>query len=400
MQYELKTLEDLVQNKINPIKYKSQINEEMLELLLNIVQSEQQRIKVSLVDTVTQLKEERHVNHYIQQHQKGVILLLDTLLILIEQTEETPKDAKIIQGTSIVAVQKTIFLIFEDILHFIENRYLSYCDLSLKIPEKYKQIQIREFKIAVDYIHCKIGGITHELLNMALHPINYLIKKPHGGVSYKEMIYRRELLKGVLCVIDNFEVDKIEHELFKTLTYLNFNSVFFVKYVIKKIKIDLKNYDTILEKTDRLARQLKMYNHIQIRTGYSLHPERNSILEYLTEWVVDELYYWERKHQLVGLNIEQQNELIGKSIKMSTNLTVPQIACFVRLLVEAGAIKGMIKEDIFKFYSTNYSSKFQGNISQGSFHSKYFAIDESVKEDVKELIINMLNKLSKLKPKS
>lgn len=50
----------------------------------------------------------------------------------------------------------------------------------------------------------------------------------------------------------------------------------------------------------------------------------------------------------------------------------------------------MIKEDIFRFYSTNYKSKFQENISHGSFHSKYFAVDESEKKDIKELIISML----------
>ncbi|NJK94243.1 MAG: hypothetical protein HC830_00030 [Bacteroidetes bacterium] len=221
-----------------------------------------------------------------------------------------------------------------------------------------------------------------------------MIENPQQKISYERIVYLAELLKELSKIIVSSEEKELK--ILKSLVSLNFNSFSFFQYCVKRFRNELDKLDSFVEKTDFLAFHLKFLNQIPVRPGYSLFSGRKSISEYISNWILEEICYLERK-MTNDFNPKHEQELQDQNKKILTSLTVSQMACFVRIFVEVGAIKGMVKEDVIRFYATHYSSKYQENISHGSFRSKYFVIEDSVKRDVKDLILRMLDELKKLK---
>jgi hypothetical protein len=79
--------------------------------------------------------------------------------------------------------------------------------------------------------------------------------------------------------------------------------------------------------------------------------------------------------------------------KIALNLSVAQIACIIRLLCLCRVIGDPSLTDIFKFVSTHFSSKKQGQISEESLSNQYYAVSQSTARKVLEIIQQLLDKL-------
>jgi hypothetical protein len=84
-----------------------------------------------------------------------------------------------------------------------------------------------------------------------------------------------------------------------------------------------------------------------------------------------------------------------KSFKIQTNSSVPQIAYFIRLLVDTGLIKNKNTMELVRFFSSHISSKQVKNIAKESFRRQFYEAEDSAKATVKDAIIKMLNQIRK-----
>lgn len=396
MQYELKTLEELVDYRLNPQKSEFSITSEILEEVLSCVQTEIARIKRVIPKLITNQVDIKSIKRLVQIHQIGLIEILDTLTGIIENTYKGYKIKHTQFQRELLGVQKAVYIIIEDMLSYIGCRYYRYCNPNIKVTEKYRSIFYREIKKVIVEIEESKLNLDPVLLEIGLSPFKGQIADKKLRLTYSRVLFLKELLRVVKNVTRIDDKDEHENEFIRAMIFVNFNSINFVKLCVKKMKVGLCNRNCIVDKIEFLSLCLKRINQTPIRNGLALVKNSPSIKDLLAYWVLEEICYWEKKLQLQPLFQKDQNYILDTNIKIATDLSVPQLACFIRLLVEIGAITNKRKEDVLEFYPEFYQSKRVENIEYGSFRSKYYGIQESTKEHVKDLLIKMLNELRKL----
>ena len=79
-----------------------------------------------------------------------------------------------------------------------------------------------------------------------------------------------------------------------------------------------------------------------------------------------------------------------EKIKFLTGLSVAQLCYFFALLIETGIIDHKNHADIFRFISENFKTANTDTISRDSIKSKYYNIETSTKNAIREKIIALL----------
>jgi len=70
---------------------------------------------------------------------------------------------------------------------------------------------------------------------------------------------------------------------------------------------------------------------------------------------------------------------------------VSQLAYFLRILVETEVIKNPNDKELLKFYAKHTRTKKTETISSESLRVKFYNIEDSTKEEVKTIVIKLLN---------
>ena len=391
MQYILKTLDDLIVNQMNPSLSRIFSNEYTLKHWLHIAQIEANQIKEFLYDEMHRIPEPDEAAYFISKHHSRLIYLSDKLLVYIEQN--TSRQGEIPEN--LVSVQKAIFLVVNDLLHFIWKHYAKYCDKDQKIPENYRIFLCREFAEKSTKIFEYANRNTAELLNIALWPLKKVIAKPRIKLTFRAAFYLTDLLQGVMEYSSNKDENTEIFSLLKCLVYYNYNSIHFKNYFITYLRQELAKIDSLIGQMERLSWFIKTLNQTPVKPNIAFNLKQTGIKEFLIEWLLEELSYRETKANLARLPIPGEAGL-DQNYKVETSLSVPQVACLIRLLVETGIIKNKNKTELIKFYAQYTQTKRQENITFHSFKSKFYNIEESSKQTVKELIIRFLNEIRDL----
>ncbi|MDN3548909.1 hypothetical protein [Mucilaginibacter aquaedulcis] len=79
--------------------------------------------------------------------------------------------------------------------------------------------------------------------------------------------------------------------------------------------------------------------------------------------------------------------------KITLNLSVAQIACFIRIFHGCKVISDNALADTFRLISANFSSKMQEDISEKSLSKEYYSISQSTARRVMDIIQNLLDNL-------
>ena len=158
---------------------------------------------------------------------------------------------------------------------------------------------------------------------------------------------------------------------------------------------ELAKIDSPARQMERLSWFIKTLNQTPVKPNIAFNSKQTGIKEFLIEWLLEELSYRETKANLARLPIPGEAGF-DQNYKVETSLSVPQVACLIRLLVETGVIKNKNKTELIKFYAQYTQTKRQENITFHSFKSKFYNIEDSSKQAIKELIIRLLNELRDL----
>lgn len=388
-------MEELVEINLNP-QITSSFDFNQLEEVLFFAQTEQTRIKRIISLNINHQSDDKEIRHYVKMHQVGLIEILNALMKTIEATDIFLKTNSLNNEKELLGVQKAIYIILEDVLCYIGFRYNRYCNPGINISEKYKCLFFRKSAKEIYEIEGSGLSICSELLEIGLSPIKTHQANEKARLTYGDILFYNELLRVVKDVVKVSNDEEYENELIRALIFVNFNNIRFVQYCVKRMKVALEKRFQIVDKIELLALCLKRINQTPIRRGLALHRNNPSIKTLLSQWVLEEICFWEKKLQLQAPFGKNTNYLVDTNIKIVTELSVSQLACFIRLFVETGTITNKRKEDIFEYYVKHYQSKKVESIEYGSFRSKYYGIKELTKESVKDLLIKMLNELRKL----
>jgi len=391
MQSILKILDDLIITQMNITSSRIIVDEHILKEWLNIAQIEASKIKIHIRDEVFRLSEHKDIKNFISRKHARLIYLSDSLLSYIDQNSNHENAIP----ENLICVQKAIFLIVDDLLHFVWKNYEQYCNKDQKIPEKYRIFIVREFSSKLEDIVCNEENSSNILLTIALIPIKKVIENKRIKITFRLVYYLRDLLNEINIYTRLNGDDRDEVKLIRRLIHINFNTIHFANYVVSYLRRELNKIDNTTEQIEKLAWYLKITNQISIKPGYSLFDKQQDIKDFLIVWILEEISYLEKKLQLAGVP-STMHQVMEQNFKLATELSVPQFACLIRLLVESGVITNKNKTDIIRFYAMFTKSKRKENITYQSFRSKFYNIDESSKEEIKSLIIQLLKNIQDL----
>lgn len=391
MKYELDKFESLIEIVLNPSDNQGEkLHARNIAEKKITTDNETERIKKAIIDEVFSLNKDKQVERYIQQHQSALIRLCNSLLkhISPKQFKTSLKEANV---KTIPGLCFYIYFKLEHILNFIESYFTKYFNQDEKIPTSYRIIGQLEFRE-------KIKTIDHqkkcELMEIALYPIQEFISQ-NSPITYRNLIYLKELFNEIKTVCPKCNEKKYYCRLRCNLIYLNFNSYKFFTHLTIHIKNEFQKEESLTKQVEIVSFHLKKLNQAQIKPNFAYKPNHTSIKEQLTNWILEEMAFIEKKHQLTlkfpNANIDE----INSRFKLITNLSVSQVAYFIRILVETGVIQNKNPRELIYFFASHIKTKKTENISPESFRNKYYGTEESAKEVVREMIIKLMNETQK-----
>lgn len=391
MRYELTIVESLIEKLLDP-----ELNKEVKPVVLDFKSLESEiaieisNIKQNFVNVVFKLKKDKQIERYIQQHQSALIRLSNLLIKQISPSQ-FKKYSQVQKINSITELYFYFYSELEKLLSYIENYFSKYFNQNEKIPTSYQIIGQLEFREKLKKIE---SYNTCLLLNIATHPI-YEFVEQNKPISFQKLIYLKELIKEIQCSCSNCKEVREDCKLSCSLIYLNFNSYIYFTHLTKIIKSDLKKEEQLTKQIEKLSFHLKKLNQVQTKPNISFKVKQASIKQQVGNWILEEMAHLEKVYQLT-LKFPKANidDLIGQ-FKLSTGFSVAQMAYFLRILVDTGIILNKNHKEVITFFADHLQTKKTETISSDSLRSKYYNVEDTTKDFVREKVIELLNETQK-----
>lgn len=359
---------------------------------LDLAQKQIHEIKQRINPSIHQLHYEKDIVQYIQYIHQKCINLSDILTHTLEQFFPSKQERGMGKAQYRIGMLKVIQLMVEDTIHLIDSRYSRYCDPYQKIPEYDKRLFVKRNVSLLNEISetgCE-GPI--EALRQPLEQLA-TCKKIH--LDYRTRLYLTNLIRKVHQLYQCFKTDNLTERVDVLLLRYNFNTFYYFNYRISQLKIRLKELNSIKEKKNYLALCLKKLNQTLIKAGMVFNPEATMLKDLLTNWILEEINFLDGCYRTYERTTGSSLSVVSE-LKILTSLSVAQMAVIIRMLVETNIILNKNHHEVLKFFAGNFQSKKMENISQESLRAKYYSIEESSKEIVKHLMIEMLKKIQKM----
>jgi len=382
VKYELQEYERLI--AAVPQTHVANIESQNQDSITSSIRVEVERIKQTFVQEIFGFEDERHLERYIQYHQQALIRLLDETLKSLSSPDPILSD-----------LYQACYTGLEDILSFVERHFAKYFDQDAKAPVAYVAIIKND-------LESNLNVIRERLLNRNADPrltdgILYALRKitegdPSGNVSYRSILYAKELQKELLNLHSNSLQDSdVNEELRNLMYYLNYNSVKSFTYHTNYIDILLSETDSRTEMIERLSFILKKVNQAQVKPGIGYHIYSPSLKDQLNGYIIEEIEHLQRIHQFSDTPSSRSLKELIATYKIQLSMSVPQIAFFVKLLVETKLILNENVVELLRFLSKFLVSKRSETVSYDSLRSKYYNVEQSTKNSVKNVLIRMIN---------
>ena len=360
------------------------------------LKSEIDRIKATIKESVFAFKNEHETEHFVQKCQNEIESLCFQLLRLFPDgfkkcIYKKPKDF------SNEEILHFVMVSLENMALFIEQYYFNFINKKACIPYRSELLNHPNLKD-------KITFVSSVFLLSKLHPDlllilqNYLdrfrVFNLNEKISYEELKYFNLFIDEFYLRIKS-PIVADENMIIDILVQLNFNSLELFNYKTDKIYSEIENIQDPKEKVDKLLYYSKLYNQNPIKSQIAFDQGLPAINVQVTNWLEEENNYLLKQNsfeQLKQTDITSDKKSISK---INTVLSVGQLSYLFKLMMDTGIINHPNQKDLFRFISDNFQTSKANNISISSINSKYYVVDETTKESLKALLIEMINEINR-----
>ena len=383
MKYELNELERLISELSTDLQSDPYSQDIILDIQSSI-STEVVRIKNSFKRIAFSDHRDLLIERYMQNHQSALVDLADKLWPTISDDK-----SKINQYT---------YDQLDDLIRFLEKFFSKYFNPETKIPESYRLIAIRELRPHLKQIQSDLEetNLDMGLIKIVLSPLRKLVHHRSSQITFSNLIFCKTLFRELsnFREIISDQNDPIE-SLICSMIYLNFNSIKFFTYCTSFIKSCYQSKETLVDQLDKLAWFSKTIGQAAVKPCFTYQAQMATLKDQLLEWIEQETSYLERRHQL-SLNLPV-NKVDGlpENYKLTTGLSVAQLAYFTKLLLETKVILNRNHKEVLKFISHYFRSKKAENISFESMRTKFYNIESNTREAVREIVSTILNEVRK-----
>jgi hypothetical protein len=310
-------------------------------------------------------------------------------------TEAIYKNEKENPGKSknLIEIQKSVLLILENLLIFIWDNFSSCCDDSQKIPVNSQRKFILEISEKFKELSLPESDPDHTLFEKVKAAVKNRFKKDQPGISYGLMTYLNDFVREIEKVRDSNREHAFSITLKEVLIAFNFNSLPVVHYLVSIILKDVEKIESVKDKIECLYLWQKLINQVPGNPVHAFTDKRDAVNHFLNNWTQEEIRFYEKTLLLFsGVYLGTIPGIANTGFKIETDLSVSQIACVVRILMECDIFRNDNVREILNFLAEHIRSKKQENISAESLRLKYYNIEESTREQVRKILFRLLEK--------
>ncbi len=378
MEYEFTAIESLIRSAIEQSDKSNKTFEERFAQVRNAVALERDRIKKSFAFRVWQIETDQQKSHYVQYHQHRLVALIDELFEISnrEDQQQTREHSRL---------SREAFFLFDqldDILNTIRKDVSEYFSLDVKVPESDKAKLLKS-------IQCKSSEIQNYLSQRNSAHIAVCFRDIGESAVGEKLTYRK--IQYLEMITDSIEVllkknsdnHLNETDLRSLLLSLNYNRSEYFKYFVDLVQAELSELGSDSERLEKLAFHYKTINQIQLIPGLAFHPGSKGIVTRLSEWIYEEVEFLERKRFLTTNAQIAENDFAKKDFKLEFDMSVSQFAFFIKAFIETGVIQNKNISELIRFLSKFVKTKRSENISYESFRIKYYNVEGTTKDAVK-----------------
>ncbi|MGB3468142.1 MAG: hypothetical protein WBA74_22845 [Cyclobacteriaceae bacterium] len=283
---------------------------------------------------------------------------------------------------TITDIQRLIYQSLDDLLLFLEGSFSRYLDNKALVPCQKQLVVASTVKSRINELISSLTSINldEELNRLLLAPLASYGKMRPMNFTYEELFYRGEYLDTICQFNKGVTLDR--KAILRLLWSLNYNSLAFCRYILKQIRNQVQTKCTFSEKLDQLFYYRKLASQWPVTTTRKYNPDLPPLKIQIIGWLEEEISFLERKQ-------DQYGEVMHQHEKSMMNISVAQLAVFVRAFFETGMVKGT-RQELLHFTTRHYATEQQENISFASLKGKYYKIDIGTKRKVVRMIKKML----------
>lgn len=386
--YEFETLERLISKDLSCfIGLNNQLNAKLILAFKKELSNEIEIIKSNFISAVYTIEEERYTELYIQFHQTALIRLAGNLLNYVE-----PENLNAISNSiSNEVLSQHIYQSLQELLSFIETHFSKYFDQNAWIARNYRRIVLQDISNNIHALReiLSLQKVNNTLIYIAMLPLeNFIREDTSNEVTYRSVIYLKELKKQLFHVNSNNAAGDINESLKLLLRYLNFNSSEFYNYCIRELEQICQDAQTENECIDQLARYQKVIRQTQVKPGFILNTSLAPLKKQLSGWIDKEISFRERRQHLAAVTVPSQIQ--ESDFKIKFDLSVAQVAYFLKVLVAIEIIQNESIAQLLKFFSRIIKTNKAEVISPDSFRNRYYTPEIGAREAIKKLLTRML----------
>ncbi len=392
LHYELEVLDDLIFEDLHPKNFITTLPEEKkLKEWNDLLVAEKSTIQKKIRKTVGSFIKENRKESYIQLQQSGITRLQDAVLHFL-----LPKDVSSLTKKSktlcLENLYKEIWLELDLLLQQLKNDYAKHFDFNAKIADGCKWKNEAIIRDALAVIKKSLSKkVSSSLLELLCEPFEHFLKLDNE-CSYRELAYLQELQVFLLAISEQAP-DNIKNLITDRLLYLNFNSVLFFNYSILNMSDEAARKKTVTERVEYFSWQIKVINQTPVQPNIVYLRHLPPIRDQLVFWIVEDLYYLDKKHQLsLALPVNRETEK-DKLKKVHVQLTVSDLALGARLLLDTDIIVDMNYTELMKIVAKGFRTNRQASISQQAIYNVGFEPSVTSKEKVKHVLMKMVRKI-------
>ena len=363
------------------------------ELYCRQVQQGAEKLKPAVIHQFYSIDEETKQKSFIRNFHAQLIVLSDKLFDTIEiKTKDDP-----VNNRDSLNTQQSVFHIIENLLVFTWDRFSFYCDKDQKMPKGSQIIFIGKISEDLERLSLPENDPDHILYEKVKISVLNRLNDYESGVTYGFMVYLDEFVKEIEKVRSSNKENSFVITLKEVLIIFNFNTFPVVHYLISMISEDAGKTESIKDRIECLSHWLKDINQVPVKPNYAFDIWHDSMGQFLSNIIREEIQFYEKNLSLfsgAGYPTEM-SDIHNPVFKFETEMSVTQIACLARLLMESEVIKNANIRELLNFLAKHIRSKRQDNISAESLRMKYYNIEEGTREEVHKIITRLLTNISR-----
>lgn len=301
--------------------------------------------------------------------QKVILRLMDMVY------DQAPEFWKEFEEAKTQHVFYLTFQALEGLRAFLEEYFQSHYDFCEKISSIEMALLSNEIESALEEIQRRFLPYQHEPFFEALtSPLQgFLIK-----CSQRISVTQANFLRRYSTHINTIEVGVNRSEVYlccvRSMFRYNLNSPRIFEFLTAEIQRDLDSLATHTTKIQLLHAEAKKISQYYSKPDLCYRDNMCGLKDQLKDWILAEMEYLRQEaeiQQAIGTTLENttgQENLI----KLRTNLSVNEMALWMRLSIEAGMIPSDNIAGTLKWAASTLQSKKATEISHESLRSKYY----------------------------